>query len=185
VRSARREIWEILKLWWLVVPGGALGVIAIVAAVRGAGHETVWFWGFWAMTALFTATCVRLWRVVQERDEALAASSSGRQSLDPWLDERSEDMQALAERLREQAAVGPVVDIPRCEAIQGAFWQLSSDVLARLHIEAPEWAEYYMQNPDWYRLDGVTAMRPEQFEERAKLIDYTVDQIAHIRARLK
>lgn len=183
MRSASREAWEVFKTWWLFVPGGALGVVAVVEVIHDARGETVWFWSFCAMTALCFALGVRLWKAVRERDQAQASSSS-EQSLSSWLEARSRDMQALARRLRGQIASRVVVDVFRCEAIEGAFWQLSRDVLARLHIEAPEWADFYMKNPDWYRGNGVTAIRAEEFEERARLIDYTVDQIAHIRARL-
>lgn len=57
-----------------MVPGGVLGIVAIVQAIEGARHMTAWFWAFCAMTALCLATAWRLRNVLGERNTALAAS---------------------------------------------------------------------------------------------------------------
>jgi hypothetical protein len=159
--------------------------VAIGAAIVSKPLWLVCVLGTIAAVGLYgmLAPLLRWWPWSHDEEEVTAEANAD-DSLGPWLDARSRDMQALAERLREQIASGAVVDVFRCEAIERGFWNTSDEVLARLHIDAPEWADYYMKNPDWYRLDGVTAIRPEEFEERAKLIDYTVNQIAYIRARL-
>jgi hypothetical protein len=72
VERLGREAWEIVKLGWTYVAGIALGVVAIVAAIRGS-HDSGWFWGFWAMTALFVATGWRLHRAVQRGNQLEAA----------------------------------------------------------------------------------------------------------------
>jgi hypothetical protein len=82
MRRVGRELWEIGKLWWTVVPGVALGVVAIVQAIKGAHGESVWFWGFCTVIALLLATAWRLRNAMQERDEARAELDSRRPHLD-------------------------------------------------------------------------------------------------------
>lgn len=181
MRSGSREAWEVVKTWWLFVPGGALGVVAIVQVIHDARSKTVWFWGFCAVTALCLALCVRLWKVVKERDQARVLSGY-EQSFGPWLDERSRAIKALRDRLRDQID-GQWFNPRLVDSIVDAFWETSNQVLARLHIDAPDEAEHYIQNPPWFR-EGLTRMLPEQFEEVVKVMDYTLDQIARIQARL-
>jgi hypothetical protein len=79
MKALWREIRAILGVWWLIVPGGILGVVAIVDTVRSAHQVTPWFWAALAMTALWLATCVRLNHVLDERNR-LAGSELPRLS---------------------------------------------------------------------------------------------------------
>jgi hypothetical protein len=97
MRKASQEIWEISKIWWVVVPGGALGVVTIVQEVEGVRHETVWFWGFCAMTALWLATLWRLRGVLRERDvaEGLLADENTREAVARRIDRFREEYEQL------------------------------------------------------------------------------------------
>lgn len=70
-----------------------MGVVAIIAAIHGTHHKTVWFWGFWAMTALLLAMGWRLRSVLTERDVARAeladehSAEAGARRLDELADE--------------------------------------------------------------------------------------------------
>ncbi len=64
-----REAWEVLKLGWGYVAGIALGIVAVLQAVKGS-HESAWFWAFCAMTALALGVATRLHVVARERDAA-------------------------------------------------------------------------------------------------------------------
>jgi hypothetical protein len=64
------------------------------------------------------------------------------------------------------------------------FWGVNDDVIRRLHQDAPDALQAYALNPDWYDTTLVRSSR-EECEEVVRLFDYTIDQLAHIRAYLE
>lgn len=175
-----REIWEVFKVWWGLVVGLAFGVVAILKALQ-SGHHSVWFWAFWAMTALAFGLGSRLWQVRRERD---GARKDDRNDLAVWLDNKSNDMLAFKQRLREEIERNSQFRAERAQIIEELFWDANTDVVKRLHIDAPEWLDYYSENPPNFSR-YVTRTLPAQFEEVIGAIDYTVSQILRVRANLK
>jgi hypothetical protein len=111
------------------------------------------------------------------RDPAAAAEAN----LDVWLEERSSEIVHLKNQLEAQIAA--TFDYEDAALIERMFWRVSEDVMRRLHLAAPEHVTYYKQNPDWW-VGAVVRIQPEQFQDVIRMMDYTRDQIAHIRAEL-
>jgi hypothetical protein len=103
--------------------------------------------------------------------------------LDAWLDARSADIRKLKSQLEAQLAL-PAFDHERVDLIQHSFWHINEEVMLKLHVAAPEWVDYYRTNPDWFAM-GITRIRPEEFNDVVRVMDYTLDQIKHIRAQVK
>ena len=104
-------------------------------------------------------------------------------SLYVWLDERSADIKKLKEQLEAQLT-RPAFDRDSAALIEQMFWDVNRDVLRKLHVAAPEWVDYYKQNPDWFTM-GVMRIQAEQFQEIVRIMDYTLGQIVHVRAQVK
>lgn len=178
VRGVRREVWEIAKVWWVLVPGGAFGVVAIVQAIRGARGESIWFWGFWAMTALALALGLRLRQVAQERDRA-------RRLLE---DENSTE--AAARRLEDLANEALIIrdnEVPagddwgtalrRCTHVFN-HWQDRAD--AEIRRSANGYMDHWRQNPP-----NPMLLRFSSPEAARQMIDFCVAQIRHIATELR
>lgn len=117
-----------------------------------------------------------------ERDAATKAARG--EGITAALDNRTDEIIALKRNLKSEiAAANPQFNTGKATAILDLFWDSTKDVHRLLHTKAPEWVDYFSENPPWFNL-AVTRMRPEEFEEVVRLMDYTIDQIAHIRARL-
>jgi hypothetical protein len=165
------------SLYWLigfliVVIGGSVSV----AVAFGAKHVG------WAvaivMGGLLIVTLEGAANMAAERDEALTAARSA-ESLDDWLKARSDEMQALGVQLR-QIGDPDDRDDTRFKMVFESWLAANADVIRRLHVAAPEWVDYYSENPDWLGADRLE----NRFEALVKVIDYAVEQIATIRARL-
>lgn len=112
------------------------------------------------------------------RDPHVAAQVN----LGAWLDGNSADIRKLKEQLETQVAA-PAFDFEKVELIERAFWHVNEEILMKLQLVAPEWIDYYKQNPDWWN-GGLTRIRPEQFADVVRVMDYTLDQIAHVRGKV-
>ena len=94
----------------------------------------------------------------------------------------SADIERLKEQLEAQLAL-PAFDHERVNLIVQMFWHVNEEILLKLHLAAPEWVDYYKQNPDWFAM-GIMRIRPEEFGDIVKIVDYTLDQVAHIRGQV-
>jgi hypothetical protein len=181
MRDARREAWEIIKVWWLFVPGGALGVVAIVEVVHDAHGKSFWFWGFCAMTALFLATCWRLRGVVRERNAATQTLSS------------ENSAEAVAKRLEQFAHEGDLLkdEIP-ADAEPFDWFQLRSRKEAELEhlalrierelrLHFPKFLPYWKTNPD----DLPTGAQLASAANARRIIEFGSEQLRHIAERLR
>ncbi len=181
MRKIVQEIWEISKIWWVVVPGGALGVVAIVQEIKGVRHETVWFWGFCAMTALCLAAFWRLRGVLRERDQARAqlAEESTRDAVADRLDRFAEEYEVLGrEAPGEREDVGPI----HTEEQAGWSWSsnhLNEQISSELRRHAPGFVAYWRTNP---RDPPPT----HPFDVYTKdFVAMSLEQLRHIAARLR
>ncbi len=126
------------------------GAVAIVEAVEGAHGKSVWFWAFFAMTALFAATFLRLLSTARERDALYAEIA------DPQSEE------AVARRLDGFAQEGDrlLVDMPAAdstaaewqEAIRSAGWEgvlkhWAFQIESELRRNAPQFMDRWDTNP--------------------------------------
>jgi hypothetical protein len=106
------------------------------------------------------------------------------ESLPTWLDLRANEMRELNCRLEEVLAMSPF-EPDKARAVEGHFFEINAEVDRKLHISAPEWVDYFNDNPSRFPMT-LTFIRPEQFRDHlVAAIDSTIDQIAHIRARLR
>lgn len=150
MRNARREIWG--DPADLVVRRSSLGhgIVAIIQTIQDTRHETPWFWGFLAMTALAFATGWRLRRVVKECNfvEAAIDEEDSRDAVAHRLDRFARAFAVLAgERPPEQEGPGPVPTEDQ------EFWTLSIDhvgeqISSELRQNAPGFVAYWRSNPD-------------------------------------
>lgn len=177
MRRAARELWEISKIWWLIVPGGALGAVAIVQAIKGSPGKSVWFWGFWAMTAVAFALAWRLRRVVHERDQAIqdleaehSAEATARR-----LGELADEAVLIREEIpdgNDWGDVGPAQIVTTLE-----HWQ--ARVESEIRRYAKEHLDYWRENPDW--LETNTFLTPEVCR---RFVDYKVARARHVASEL-
>jgi hypothetical protein len=176
VEKAAREAWEIVKLGWTYVAGIVLGVVAIVEAVEGS-HDSAWFCGFWAMTALFLATGWRLWGVVKERDGALEIVRN----------ENSAD--ARAHRLEDLADEGVLIreEIPRGDGWGPSIsryvgvtshWQLRVD--SEVRRSANDHMDAWRQNPP-----DPTLLNFSSPDDARTFLDFCIDQLRRIAAEIR
>jgi hypothetical protein len=181
VRTALREAWEIAKGWWLFVPGGVLGAVAIVEVVHDAHGRSIWFWGFWAMTALFLAACWRLRGVVKERDQARSAlaEEDSRDAVAHRLDRFAHEYELLGtEAPGEQEGVGPI------NTDEQAHWSwssnhLSEQISSELRRNAPGFVAYWRSNPE-----PIPPTHPFDIYTRV-FVEISLKQLRHIAARLR
>lgn len=106
------------------------------------------------------------------------------ESLDQWLAERQSDIGKLRSQLAEMVAADGF-QAARARSTEGHFWEINAEVDRKLHIDARGWVDYFNENPSNFPLN-LTLIQPEQFRDYTlPLMDTTVNQIAHIRARLR
>lgn len=183
MRRAGRELWEILGIWWLLIPGGVVAAIGTIQLVEGIPHKSFWFWTTWVMTGFAIASFVRLIRVGKERDAARAALADEDTSLKAWLGRQIDELHGLLTTLEGVLDAEPF-DSERAEPIHQYFWQLHDEVDRKLHTSASEWVDYFNE--------GHSPAGAILFYSRADLlrsqfvptIELTIDRIAHIQARL-
>jgi hypothetical protein len=185
VRGIRREALEIGKIWWLIVPGGVLGAVAIVTAVEDVDNKNIWFWAALAVTALWLATCVRLGRVIGERNAARAmlAGESTRDAIAHRLDRFAQEYVLLGEEIPpdKDEDVGKI--LPTYEQ---SFWgssaeHLIEEISSLLRQNAPGFVFYWRSNPE-----PLPPSSPSAFRIYATaFVEMSVMQLRHMAARLR
>ena len=154
--------------------------MAIVEAVRGS-RASPWLWAFLAMLAVAGALLRRLIVVGRERDAALAAA--GDENLAAWLDRRIDELRGLLRRL-DGVLAEERFEPEKARAVEGHFFDINAEIDRRLHTAAPEWVDYFAENPSRFPM-SLTFVTREQFRRHlVAVIESTIDQIAHIRARV-
>lgn len=180
MRKAGSEVWEICKTWWQFIPGGVLGVLAIVEVIHDAHGKSVWFWGFCAMTALLFATGWRLWNVLKERDQAraLLANEDTREGVAYRLDGFRQEYEVLGAEASKIDPLGPLATDTQREWDASAN-HLSAAVSSELRRGAPEFGAYWRKHPE-----PRLAFHP--FDAYAEsVVNLSVTQLRHIAARLR
>jgi hypothetical protein len=181
MRRTGRELWEISKIWWLVVPGGALGIVAIVQAIKDVHGKSVWFWGFLAMAALLFAVGWRLRSVLEERDQAKAVlgEEGSRDAVAHRLNRFIHEHELLAaERPPEQDGVGPVRTDEQDYWIQSVN-HLTEQISSELRQNAPEFVSYWRSNPE----DLPPTYPFERYADA--FVAMSIRQLRHITERLQ
>jgi hypothetical protein len=182
MRRAIRELWEISKIWWLVVPGGVLGVVAILQAIKDVHGKSVWFWGFWAVTALLFAGGWRLRGVLKERDKAEAAlgEEGSRDAVAHRIDRFAREIESLrAEIPPDHEGPGPLYSDEQ-EAWMDSAAHFSERVTGELRQSAPGFVPY------WRTELGPSSTSSRLTKVRAEAeIDFGLDQLRHIAERLR
>jgi hypothetical protein len=176
-----RELWEIGKIWWFVVPGGALGIVAIVHAVKGTPDKSVWFWGFWTAVAVCMAMSWRLWKVLKERDDARAelASENTRDAVARRIDGFALELETLrSEMPPDNEGVGPVVTDDQRN------WSFSvthteEQISSYLRQNAPGFVSYWRES-----LNPAPRLIPFSARVNAE-VDFALGQLHHIAQRLR
>ncbi|MFI4990257.1 MAG: hypothetical protein ACHQHO_05010 [Solirubrobacterales bacterium] len=183
MRRAVREFWEILGIWWVLIPGGIVAAIATVQLVEGIRHKPLWFWTTWVMTGFAVAGFIRSIRVGKERDAARAALVDQDASLKDWLGRQIDELRGLLTTL-ERVLDDEPFDYERARPIHQYFWQIHEGVDRRLHTTAPEWVDYFNEGEI---STGAGLFYPQADLLRSQFIpaiESTIDRIAHIQARL-
>jgi hypothetical protein len=182
VRSTRREVWEVLQIWWFTVPGLGLGVLAIVQTIRDTRHETPWFWGFLAMTALAFATGWRLRKVAKDRNKAEAAlgEESSRDAVALRMDRFARELEALREEIPpDQEGPGPLYSHEQEDWID-SLRHFSERVAGELRQNAPGFMAYWRQELE-------SSSIPQRLTRTAaeEQIDFGLQQLHRIAERLR
>ncbi len=128
----------------------------------------------------------RVWDAAERgRDQAerALASATGVENLGAWLDERIREVRQL--RREVENLYPPSVDgHDRMDSVGASLADLSTRVVSRLRLSAPGWVDYWLTNPGW--LDPVvTPLGDDRRQELVGLLDYTTEQLAHIRDNLR
>jgi hypothetical protein len=182
MRRVSRELWEILGIWWLLIPGGVVAAIATIQLVEGIHHRSIWFWTTWVMTGFAIASFVRVIRVGKERDTARAelADEESRDAVAHRLERFIREYEQLwAEVPGEQEGVGPVVTENQ-ERWIASIDHLSERVSGELRQSAPGFVAYWHTDPQSPRLYF------QPFGSWAKqLVDLSIEQLRHIAQRLR
>jgi hypothetical protein len=180
-KTISTEVWAVLRIWWLIVPGIVLGIVAIVEAINDAHGKTVWFWATLAMTALFAATAVRLRHVVRERNsfQARIEDQSSAEAVAARLAEFIEEASLIAEEIPEHPSDAEWVMLRRRKAAE--LEHLGLRVERELRLHAKKYLDYWKENPE-----GIP---PEaQFnsaENTRRVIKFSVGQLRHITEELR
>jgi hypothetical protein len=176
-----RELWEIGKIWWFVVPGGALGIVAIVHAVKGTPDKSVWFWGFWTIVAVCMAMSWRLWAVLKERDQTRAelAGENTRDAAVRRIDSFLREYEQLrSEMPPDNEDPGPVFTNEQRDWTYSPS-HIEQQISSYLRQNAPRFVSYWRSNPT-----PLPPTYPFRIYADA-LVDMSIEQLRHIAQRLR
>jgi len=106
-----------------------------------------------------------------------------RAELRSWLEVRIEEIVAWRAAIDEEVAK-PVPNIDRTQSIESMFWGgLNRDVSRKLQLLAPEWTEYWGEEPEWF-YSGLTRITSEQVAEFGRLLGWVAERLRHIKSEL-
>jgi len=181
LRWARGVLHEVVLL---------LGLLLLTAGVTVSGlllHRPAWFVGVFGgllLLVILFEGAYRIWDEADRRAETAEASTGGGSSLGGWLDLRADELRGLRQRLDDVLATVPFQP-EKARSIESHFREINNEVDRKLHTSAPEWVDYFNENPTRFPM-GLTFIQPEQFRDHvAAAIDATISQITHVRATLK
>lgn len=117
------------------------------------------------------------------REVVTSGDPVAREDLPDWLSGREAEVRRLQGTLTKQLAE-PYFDVRQVERTADTFQRVNNDVAHKLRLEASEEAAAQFEaNPDWF--DPVpTRLRPQEFQEVARLMGYAADQIARARVQI-
>jgi len=150
MRRAGRELWEILGIWWLLIPGGIVAAVATVQLVEDIHHKSLWFWATWVMTGFAIAGLIRSLRVSKERDAARAAlaKENTQDAVIRRLDGLREEYEQLgAEAPGELEGPGPIPTEEQ-EAWGRSTEHLGERIASELRRNAPGYVAYWRSNTE-------------------------------------
>lgn len=150
MRSFVREARAVLSIWWLIVPGGGLGVVAIVSFIKGSHHVSAWLWVAAAMTALWLATCLRLRQIIKERDRlnSVLNEEHSRDATVVRLEGFVREYEQLGKELPDRPeGVGPVVSDEQL-GWSASLEHLGERVKSELRMNAPGFLAYWNSNAE-------------------------------------
>lgn len=180
MRSFFREARAVFSIWWLVVPGGILGVVGVVQAIRGVHHVSAWLWVAAAMTALWLATSVRLARVVRERNIARVALADehSREATVLRLERMAREWELLAAEIPPDEETDGGAVAPSVQRWQHASIHLNERVRSELRQNAPGFLAYWGTDPEPLPPNYPFAVWAQAF------VELSARQVRHIADRL-
>lgn len=183
---------------------GVLSVASLVAwIVSVATSKTHHPLDFWLVVffALLAAS-FGVWGLRQRRERDIAVggthyhfgdrsvvtigSSGGTQdvSFSDWLGQQVQELRGLMRRLEEVLPADPF-EPNEAYAVQEHLWEIVRDVDRRLHTSAPEWVDYFNEDHARYPVELAFPKADLYANQIVPAIESTIDQIAHIQARLE
>lgn len=121
------------------------------------------------------------------RDGSVVRIDSGSSAQDisfsDWLGQQIQELRGLLRRLEEVLAATPFAP-NKAQAVQEHFWEIVRDVDRRLHTSAPEWVDYFNEDHARYTAKLAFPKAGLYANQLVPAIEATIDQIAHIQARL-
>ena len=167
------------------MPGGLLGGVDVVERLTGVIINPP-TWVIWVTLFLgFLVAVVLSFHDLRTADigeirrlEAAAGHKRTREGLADYLAERIRELRALEKEV-EPLTVPSTQTHNRIRAAEDALGDLWRRVTSELRLAAPEWVDYFMQNPDWYE-GYIVQIGDGDRQQVVRLIDFTVDQLNRI-----
>lgn len=156
--------------------------VAIGAAIMSKPLWLVCVLGVVAAIGLYgmLAPLLRWWPWSHHEDVAGAGENV---SLEGWLGQQIQELRGLLRRLEEVLPADPF-EPNKAYAVQEHLWEIVRDVDRRLHTSAPEWVDYFNEDHARYPVEVVFPKADLYANQLVPAIESTIDQIAHIQARL-
>lgn len=118
-----------------------------------------------------------------DRRVKAAQDHGGTPSLHTWFDQQIQELHGLLRRLEEVLSADPF-ERNKAYAVQEHLWEIVRDVDRRLRTSAPEWVDYFNEDHARYPVELAFPKAELYANQLVPAIQSTIDQIAHIRARL-
>ena len=78
----------------------------------------------------------------------------------------------------------PVPNVDRTQNIEALFWSgLNGEVARKLQLLAPNWADYWSEEPSWFYAP-LTRITSEQIAEFSRFLGWAADRLRHIKREL-
>lgn len=106
-----------------------------------------------------------------------------RAELRGWLDAPIEELVAWRAALDEEIAK-PTPSVNRARSVQTMFWEgLNRDVSRKLQLLAPEWVDYWDEEPEWF--DSIlTRITQDQVAVFSRFLGWSAERLRHIKSEL-